>query len=91
MIDKEKLDILKKIEELTSKLNESFGKKGKSVFERYPLAFALLVIVGATLMSQGIKELILKISIFNNHPVVTFFAGILILTITGTLYKKLEK
>lgn len=90
-MDKEQLDLLKKIEELTAKLNESFGKKGKSVFERYPLAFALLVIVGATMMSQGIKELLMKVSFLKTSPLLMFIIGIVILIITGTLYKKLEK
>lgn len=91
MMDKEQLDLLKKVEELTSKLNESFSKKGKSVFERYPLAFALLVIVGATMMSQGVKELIMQVSFLKTNPLLMFVTGIVILIITGTLYKKLEK
>ncbi|HAQ02404.1 hypothetical protein A2467_00205 [Candidatus Nomurabacteria bacterium RIFOXYC2_FULL_36_8] len=90
-MNKEQLDPLKKVEELTSKANEVFGKRGKSVFERYPLAFALLVIVGATLMSQGIKELIFKVSFLKEQPLTMFLAGIVILVITGTLYKKLDK
>jgi hypothetical protein len=90
-MNKEQLDPLKKVEELTSKVNESFSKNGKSVFERYPLAFALLVIVGATLMSQGIKGLLFQISFLNNHPLIMFLLGIFILIITGTLYKKLDK
>lgn len=91
MINKEQLDPLKRVEELTSKANETFGKRGKSVFSRYPLAFALLVIVGATLMSQGIKELIFKVSFLKEQPSIMFLAGITILIITGTLYKKLDK
>ncbi len=87
----EQLDPLKKVEDLTSKVNTTFGKKGKSVFNRYPLAFSLLVIVGATLMSQGVKELMLQISIFKTQPFVMFLVGITILILTGTLYKKLDK
>lgn len=91
MMDKEQLDLLKKVENLTSRLNESFGKKGKSVFERYPLLFALLVIFGATMMSQGVKEIILEIPFFKTNPLSMFLFGVFILIATGTLYKKLEK
>ena len=87
----EQLDPLKKVEELTSKVNTTFGKKGKSVFNRYPLTFSLLVIIGATLMIQGVRELILKVDIFRNQPLVMFLVGFTILIITGTLYKKLDK
>lgn len=90
-MDKYQIDLLKKVEELTAKLNELFGKKGKSVFSRYPLTFALLVIFGATMVSQGIKELLLEIPIFKNSPLTMLLVGILVLLITGTLYKKLEK
>lgn len=91
MMNKEQLDPLRKVEELTSKANEVFSKKGKSVFERYPLLFALLVIIGATMMSQGIKELIFKISFLQGKPVTMLAVGLIILILTGSLYKKLEK
>lgn len=87
----EQLDPLKKVEELTSKANETFAKKGKSVFGRYPLLFSLLVIVGATLMSQGIKELLIQTPIFKNQPITMLGVGIAILILTGSLYKKLDK
>ncbi len=87
----EKLDPLKKVEELTSKANDVFAKKGKSVFEKYPLTFALLVIIGVTLMSQGVKELIMKVSFLKTNPLLMFTMGIIILILTGTLYKKLDK
>jgi len=91
MINKEQLDPLKKVEEITSKANETFGKKGRSVFDRYPLAFALLVIVGATLMGQGVKELLIQTPLFKDRPLTMFLVGIAILIITGSLYKKLDK
>ncbi|ETB63885.1 TPA: hypothetical protein DIC38_01880 [Candidatus Nomurabacteria bacterium] len=90
-MDKNQLDLLKKVEELTAKINEMFSKKGKSVFERYPLLFAFLVVIGATMMSQGVKDLILSINFLKFNPWAMFSFGVIILIITGTLYKKLEK
>ena len=90
-MDKNQLDLLKKIEDLTVTLDKFFNKKGKLVFARYPVVFALLVVVGATMMSMGIKELILKISFLNQNPWVMFLGGILILILTGTLYKNLDR
>jgi hypothetical protein len=90
-MDKEQLDLLKKVETLTAQLNELFNKKGKWVFSRYPLTFALFVVIGVTLVSQGIRDLLLEISFFKNQPFIMLITGILILLITGTLYKKLNK
>lgn len=90
-MNKDQLDLLKKIEELTVTLDKFFNKKGKLVFARYPVAFALLVVVGATMMSMGIKELILKVPFLKESPWALFLGGILILILTGTLYKKLDR
>lgn len=51
----------------------------------------LVIFVGAVALSEGLKELITKVSFFDNHPWRLFLAGLFILTITGTLYKKLDK
>lgn len=91
MIDKEQLDLLKKVEDLTAKLNQTFEKRTKPVLSRYPLLFALLVIIGATMMSQGAKELIMEVSFLRTSPLLMFVIGMVLLIITGTLYKKLEK
>lgn len=90
-MDKYQIDLLKKVEELTAKLNDVFGQKGGPIFSRYPLSFALLVIFGATMVSQAVKDLLLEIDLFKNQPLIMLFIGIAILIITGTLYKKLNK
>jgi len=88
---KEELDLFKKVEELTDTVNKFFGKKGEPIFNRYPLIFAFLVIFGAIMISKGIEESLLKVSLFKNDPMVMTFIGMTILIITGTLYKKLDK
>ena len=90
-MNKEEFDLLKKAEEVTTDLNRFFHRNGKSVFNRYPVMFALLVIFGGTLLSQGIKELIFEVPFFSGHPLYMFLSGIFVLIITGTLYKKLDK
>lgn len=90
-MDKEQIDLLKKVEELTSKLNELFNQKGKSVFSRYPLTFILTTVFGFSMVSEGIKGLLEEISYFKGSPSIMLTVGILVLVITGTLYKRLEK
>ena len=90
-MEKNELDVLKKLEDLTARMNQLFAEKGKNVFSRYPLIFALLIVFGVTMVTQGIKDMLLKISLFQNNPFVMFVMGIIVLIITGTLYKKLKK
>ncbi len=90
-MNKEEIDILKKIEDLTAKINQLFGEKGKNVFSRYPLLFALLIVFGFTMVTQGIKDLLSEVSFFQDKPFTMLLIGLLVLIITGTLYKKLEK
>lgn len=90
-MDKDQIDVLKKVEELTNKINELFNQKGKSVFSRYPLTFALAVVFGISMVSEGVKGLLEGVSFLKNSPLTMLIAGIAVLTITGTLYKKLSK
>ncbi len=87
----EEIDLLRKVEELTSKLNQIFSEKGKHVFIRYPMTFALLIVFGVVMVTEGLKQLILEISFLKGNPFTMLLAGLLVLLITGTLYKKLNK
>lgn len=90
-MEKNELDLLKRMEDLTARMNQLFAEKGKNVFSRYPLIFALLIVFGVTMVTQGIRDMLSKISLFDNNPLVMFSIGLLVLIFTGTLYKKLRK
>ena len=85
------LDILKHIEKLSDQINSIMSVKTKSVFRRYPLTFMLFILVGVVAVSEGLKEIITHISFFDGHTWKLFFAGIVILIATGTVYQKLDK
>ncbi|MEI7810747.1 MAG: hypothetical protein WCI41_04330 [bacterium] len=91
MIKKEEIDLLKKAEDLTAGLNKKLGKRSKNVFGRYPLTFALLIFFGVVMVTEGVKDILKEIPYFENNPWVMLLIGLLILAITGTLYKKLGK
>lgn len=84
------LDILHKIETMTSDIDAMMHKRSRSAFRRYPLTFALLALFGVVAVGEGAKGL-WEIAGFSNHPVYLFIIGIVILIITGSLYKKLDK
>jgi len=62
----------------------------KSIIKRFPTLFLLAVTFGVSLVFYSI-EVILGSSVFlNEYPWLTLGIGILLLAITGTLYRKLE-
>ena len=87
----ENIDILKKVEELTAKVNETFGEKGRLFFVRHPLTLAILVVFGVTMVTEGSRLLLLEIPFLQNNPFTMLLIGLFVLIITGTLYTKLQK
>ena len=85
------LDILRHIEILSDKVNSIMALGTKSVFKRYPLTFTILILVGVVAVSEGVKNLLLNMTFFDNHPWRLLFVGLVIIVATGTLYKKLDK
>lgn len=61
----------------------------KTVFSRFPVLFTLLVTFGVATTLLGFERVITDISFINDRPLLMLSIGLGILTITGTLYKKL--
>jgi len=85
------LDILALVEKLSSQVNQAMGQKTKSVFSRYPITFALLILAGVIIVSEGVKGILRDLGVLDINPWYLLFIGLVVLTITGTLYKKLDK
>ena len=83
--------MLEHIENLSNQVNSMMASRTESVFKRYPVAFGLLIVFGAIAVHEGLKGLMEDFGLLNISPWYLIIAGLLILTITGTLYKKLEK
>jgi hypothetical protein len=84
-------DPLHEIEQATLRANKIMNSKTRGVFNRYPLTFSFLVLFGVMSVLHGYDAVIFKIPFLNNHPVLVFFIGLLILILTGSLYKRLQK
>lgn len=84
-------DPIKQVEDLTKGVNNFMKERGRSVFGRYPLVFSFLGTFGVVLIIHGIEGVIDKISVLRERPILILFTGILLLTFTGTLYKRIEK
>lgn len=84
------IDVLMRLEDLSNKLNNIMAERAGSALQRYPLTFALLVLFGVVAVSEGVKG-ILETFNFAHSPWILLCVGLLILVITGQLYKKLDK
>ena len=67
------------------------GIRAKSVFGKYPMTFSFLVLVAVIFVLHGFDELIKETPFLNTHPSVLLLIGLIILVLTGTLYKRLDK
>ncbi len=84
-------DPLHQIEQITKKTNSYMGKATKNSFNKYPITFSMLVLFGIVSVMHGFESIIEIIPFLNQHPIYVFFIGIIILVLTGTLYKRLNK
>ena len=84
-------DPLHEVEQLTMKVNNLMEKRAKNVFGKYPLTFSFLVLFGVMSVLHGFDDIIFKIPLLNEHPIIIFAVGMLFLIFTGTLYKRLDK
>lgn len=85
------LDVLKRIENLAEGINTKMSMRSGSILKRYPITFAILALFGIDAVSVGVKGILEEISIFKDNPFLMLIFGLVILTVLGLLYKKLDK
>ncbi|MCE9549011.1 hypothetical protein K8Q98_01280 [Candidatus Nomurabacteria bacterium] len=85
------IDILKHLEDLSNEVNKMMAYHTEAVFKRYPITFGLLILTGVIALHEGLKGLMKEFGLLEINPWYLSIFGIVILVITGTLYKKLDK
>ena len=76
-------------EEVKKELGKlSYGRK--AALERFPLVFGLLATVGVIATFSGLSRLMTQIDWLNRNPWILLLFGLLMLILSGTLYKKLQ-
>lgn len=84
-------DPIQHAEDLIRGVHDSAGKYTQPVLSRYPLLFAFLVIFSVSVIMKGFGDLIAQVGLFKQHPTILMAIGIVILLLTGKLYKWLKK
>ena len=85
-----KKDPIQHAEEITKEVHENLGKYTQPVLRRYPLLFSFLIVFSVAAILHGFELFADQINLFNEHPLVLIFIGIVALFFTGTLYKSLQ-
>ena len=85
------IDPIKEVENLTKEIHDAIAIRGRSVFGRYPLLFLSLATFGFVATIYGFERVLDQIPLLRENPTIILLVGILILALTGTLYKRLEK
>lgn len=60
-----------------------------SAFRKFPLIFTLLGTFGVVSVLYGVQHLFDKVPYLVNNPILAVIVGLVILLLTGTLYKRL--
>ena len=87
-------DVIKSTEELIAAVQRGIEQEiqpvRKSIFKRFPTAFLLAVTFGVSLVFYSIEVILSQNQLVQERPWLTLGIGLLVLVITGTLYRKLE-
>lgn len=85
------IDVLKHLEDLSNQINKMMASHAKTAFQRYPVTFGLLILLGVISLHEGLKGVLEELGLLELNPWYLIAVGLLILTITGKLYSKLEE
>ncbi|MCB9815291.1 hypothetical protein H6785_01795 [Candidatus Nomurabacteria bacterium] len=81
---------IKKIEKISESLTGKFSTVRDSAFARFPMIFVLLSSFGLVATFYGFEKVIDQIPYFNENPHMILMTGVVVLVLTGALYKKLN-
>lgn len=72
-------------------VHQVFQRHRRTAFERHPFIFSTLGLFGLVATWQGFDDLVGRIAFFNAHPSALLGIGLLILLMTGRLYRHLDQ
>lgn len=78
-----------KVVDVPKPIVDRLAHQRDNAFNRFPLLFTLLGAFGLVATFYGFERVIDKINFFAGHPFLLLGTGLLLLILTGSLYKKL--
>ncbi len=87
---KTSLDALKHLEDISSGVHKTMAPHAQNAIRRYPITFGLLMLLGGIALHDGLKGILRDFGLLSINPFYLLLVGVLLLSITGSLYKKLD-
>ena len=84
-------DPIEQFDKTLRQAQEEVGKYTQPVLRRYPLLFALLLAFGTAAIFTGFHFWVETTRLFHEKPLLLVLLGVIVLFLTGTLYKTLSK
>lgn len=84
-------DVLEEFEKVARTIHSDIEKENQPVFAKYPLTFSLLATLGAASVIYGFEGVVDAIPLIAENPLVLFVGGLVLLLLTGRLYRSLGK
>lgn len=78
------------LNEVTIDVEKQIAPVRKGIFKRFPTLFILAVTFGVSMVFFSIEVILSRSAFVMERPWTTLGIGLMILIITGTLYRKLE-
>lgn len=78
------------LDEVTADVEKQIAPVRKSILKRFPTLFLLAVTFGFSLVIYSIEIILTQHGFVLDHPWLSLGIGVGVLTITGTLYRKLS-
>ncbi len=82
-------ETIKAVANTEKELEKVVAPVRKKVIKKHPVLFLMLVTLGFTATISGMEQLLFQIDFLQNQPIVVLIIGLVLLLLTGTLYKKL--
>jgi hypothetical protein len=78
-----------KVTQLEARMQAALEPTRKSVLQRFPILFTLLTTFGLVTTFLGFELVLAQIGFLYSRPWLMLSVGVLVLVLTGSLYKKL--
>lgn len=85
------VDPILQTEKIVKETHDGAGKYTRPILHRYPLLFSVLIFFGAAAVLDGFEMLTEQMVVFQEHPSYLISAGLVVLFLTGMLYKVLAR
>ncbi|MEX2369020.1 MAG: hypothetical protein WD552_01340 [Candidatus Paceibacterota bacterium] len=76
---------------LPESVHEAFARHRRSAFQKHPFFFSTLGLLGLVATWQGFDDVMERIGYFDAHPGSLLIIGLIILLLTGRLYRQLDR